>query len=337
MLVLGIETSCDETSAAIVEDGKRIISNVVASQIEIHRPYYGVVPEIASRIHTEMIWEVVNRAFIEADLRKTDIGGVAVTAKPGLVGSLLVGIAFAKSFAYSLQLPFIGIDHIKAHLYAPLLEHDIEYPYAGLLVSGGHTILCIVHSYDNLTVYGTTIDDACGEAFDKVAKYYDLGFPGGVAVDKLAREGDDRAFAFPQPSLHKGDHRYDVSYSGLKTAVITQIDQFWDRNYEKSKENIAASFQKAAIAMLTDRVRKLLSDTGLQTLVAGGGVAANSLLRRELNTWEDVYVVFPSMKLCTDNGAMIAGIGYHYLRDGIHSGFELNAEARVPIFRKTYP
>jgi N6-L-threonylcarbamoyladenine synthase len=337
MLVLGIETSCDETAAAVVEDGKKIISNVVSSQIEVHRPYYGVVPEIASRIHTEMIWEVVDRAVSEAGIRNRDINGVAVTVKPGLVGSLLVGLAFAKSFAYALKVPFIGINHIKAHLYAPLLEYDIEYPYAGLLVSGGHTILCVVHSYDSLTVYGTTIDDACGEAFDKVAKYYDFGFPGGAAIDKLAGQGDERAFRFPKPSLHKGDHRYDVSYSGLKTAAVTQIDQFWDRNYEKSNKNIAASFQKAAISMLMDRVRKLLADTGLTTLAAGGGVAANSRLRSECNALENVRVVLPSMELCTDNGAMIAGIGYHYLRDGITSDLDLNVRARVPIFRKTYP
>lgn len=337
MLVLGIETSCDETSAAVVEDGKRIISNVVASQIEIHKPYYGVVPEIASRAHTEMVWEVVNQALSEAGIQKAELGGVAVTSGPGLVGSLLVGIAFAKSFAYSLSLPFIGIDHIKAHLYAPLLEYDIEYPFIGLLVSGGHTILCVLHSFDSLTVYGTTIDDACGEAFDKVAKYYDFGFPGGVALDRLAREGDDRAFVFPKPSLHKGDHRYDVSYSGLKTAAVTQLDQFWDRKYEKSKENIAASFQKAAISMLADRVRKLLADTGMKKLVAGGGVAANSRLRKDLQALEGVEVVFPSMKLCTDNGAMIAGIAYHYLRNGITSDLALNARARVPVFRKTYP
>lgn len=337
MLVLGIETSCDETSAAVVENGKKIISNVVASQIDIHRPYYGVVPEIASRAHTEIIWQVVEQALKEASLEKEDIHGAAVTSRPGLVGSLLIGVAFAKSYAFALNIPFVGIDHIKAHLYAPRLEYDIEYPYIGLLVSGGHTILTVVEDYDKLTVYGTTIDDACGEAFDKVAKYYDFGFPGGAAIDKLARKGDDRAFQFPKPSLHKGDHRYDVSYSGLKTAAITQIDQFWDRRYEKNSENIAASFQKAAIAMLTDRVGKLAEDTGLKTAVAGGGVAANSRLRRELQALEGIEVLFPSMKLCTDNAAMTAGIGYHYLRDGVSSGFDLNASARVPVFRKSYP
>ncbi len=337
MLVLGIETSCDETSVAVVESGKRIVSNVVASQIEIHRPYYGVVPEIASRVHTEVIWEVFEQALQKASVKKEDLEGIAVTVKPGLVGSLLVGVSFAKSLAYALGIPFVGLDHIKAHLYAPHLEYDIEYPYIGLLVSGGHTILCVVEGYDILTVYGTTIDDACGEAFDKVAKFYNMGFPGGLAIDKLARQGDDRAFQFPIPSLHKGDHRYDVSYSGLKTAVVTQIDQFWNAAYQKTKENIAASFQKTAISMLIDRVMKLVKDTELKTIVAGGGVAANSRLRAELSQREDVKVIFPSMRLCTDNGAMIAGLGYHYLKDGVRSGLDLNAIARVPLFRKTYP
>ncbi len=337
MYVLGIETSCDECSASVVEDGKIIKSNVILSQIEIHRPYYGVVPEIASRAHTEQIWDVVKSAVENAGLENGDIDGVAVTSRPGLVGSLLVGVSFAKGFAFSLGIPLIGVDHIKAHLYAPQLEGDVEYPYAGLLVSGGHTILCVMEDYDTIHIYGTTIDDACGEAFDKVAKHYDLGYPGGAAVDRLSKEGNADAFDFPQPSLHKGDHAYDVSYSGLKTAVITQLDQFWNRAYEKSKENIAAGFQKAAVTMLVRRVKKLLRDTGLTRLAAGGGVAANSLLREELRKLENVTVYFPSVPLCSDNGAMIAGLGYHYLSKGVYSDMDLNPKARVPIFRKSYP
>ncbi|MFP4562855.1 MAG: tRNA (adenosine(37)-N6)-threonylcarbamoyltransferase complex transferase subunit TsaD [Spirochaetia bacterium] len=337
MKVLGIETSCDECSAAVVEDGRRILSNVVATQIEIHREYNGVVPEIASRTHTEWVWDVVDRALEEADISADDIDGVAVTSRPGLVGSLLVGVAFAKGFAYSLGVPFVGIDHIKAHLYAPFLEGDLDYPYAALLVSGGHTILGVVEGYDDFIVYGTTIDDACGEAFDKVAKYYELGYPGGVVIDRLAEEGDPSAFDFPFPSLHKGDHRYDVSYSGLKTAVITQADQFWDGTSAKNNENIAASFRRAAVAMLTSRVKRLLEDTGLAVLAVGGGVAANTLLRRELGGLEGIRTVFPSPELCSDNGAMIAGIGYHYLKDGLTSDLDLNASARVPVFRRSYP
>ena len=337
MKVLGIETSCDECSAAVVDDGRTILSNIVASQIEIHRPYYGVVPELASRKHVEWIGPVVEQSLAEAGVGMGEIDAVAATFRPGLIGSLLVGLSYGKGLALTLDLPFVGVDHIQAHLYAPHLEQEISYPYIGLIVSGGHTLIARVETFDRFEVLGTTIDDACGEAFDKVAKFYDLGFPGGAAIDRLSVCGEPEAFRFPKPSLHKGDHRYDVSYSGLKTAAVTQIDQFWDRNYEKSNENIAASFQKAAVSMLMDRVRKLLADTGLTTLAAGGGVAANSRLRSECNALENVRVVFPSMELCTDNGAMIAGIGYHYLRDGITSDLDLNVRARVPIFRKTYP
>jgi N6-L-threonylcarbamoyladenine synthase len=337
MYVVGIETSCDECAAAVVEDGKNIISSVVATQIEYHKQYYGVVPEIASRMHTEWIQSVVKEALEKASLEKERLHGIAVTKRPGLVGSLLVGLSFAKGFSYSTGIPLVGVDHIKAHLYAPQLEYDIEYPFLGLLVSGGHTIIAVVRGYDELEVLGTTIDDACGEAFDKVAKYYDLGYPGGVAIDKLARQGDSRAFRFPFPSLHKGEHRFDVSYSGLKTAVVNQLDQFWDSSYPKSKENLAAAFQKTAIDILVSRLEKVVEETGITTIVAGGGVAANSYLRSSLNAWKNCTVFFPSLGLCTDNGAMIAGIGYHYLKDGYRAGLDLNASARVPIFRKTYP
>ncbi len=337
MRVLGIESSCDECAASVVEDGKIILSNVVASQVEFHRPFYGVVPEIASRKHIESITPVVTEALDEAGLSCREIDGIAVTYRPGLVGSLLVGLSFAKGLAFSLQKPFIGVDHILAHLYAPRLEREIDYPHLGLLVSGGHTIITRVESYNRIDILGTTIDDACGEAFDKVAKFYDLGFPGGVAIDRLAQEGNPEAFHFPWPSLHKGAHRFDVSYSGLKTAVVNQLDRFWNREFEKSKENIAASFQKTAIDILVDRVLKAIQDTGLHTVVAGGGVAANSYLRQRLSGEKSLEVVFPSLKLCTDNAAMIAGLGYHLLREGKKSPLDLNAEARVSGFRKTYP
>ncbi|MBI9103074.1 MAG: tRNA (adenosine(37)-N6)-threonylcarbamoyltransferase complex transferase subunit TsaD [Spirochaetales bacterium] len=337
MLVLGIESSCDECAVSIVEDGRFIKSNVIATQIETHRPYNGVVPEIASRMHTEMIIDVVREAYSEAGLTSKDIDGIAVTSRPGLVGSLLVGLSFAKGYAYSLGLPWVGVDHIRAHLYAAHLEREIEYPYLGLLVSGGHTIICHVESFDNINVMGTTIDDACGEAFDKVAKHYNLGFPGGVAIDKLSKSGNPKAFNFPGPSLHKGDHRYDVSYSGIKTAVINQLDQFHNKGYEKSPENIAASFQKTAINILLKRLDRAVEDTGIKRVVAGGGVAANSYLRSEIAKRESWEIMFPPLRLCTDNGAMIAGIGYHYLKRGEVSGFDLKASARVPGFRKAYP
>jgi N6-L-threonylcarbamoyladenine synthase len=337
MRILGIESSCDECSMAVVEDGKRILSNVIATQIDIHRPYKGVVPEIASRLHTEWIVPVLNDALSEAGITLKEIEGIAVTNRPGLIGSLLVGLSFAKGLSMSLGIPYIGINHIKAHLYAPLLEEDIPYPFIGLLVSGGHTIICRVDGFDSIEILGTTIDDACGEAFDKVAKFYDFGYPGGVAIDKLARKGNPKAFNFPGPNLHKGEHRYDISYSGLKTAVVNQLDQFWNREYEKTPENIAASFQKTAINILLKRLKRVIEDTGLRRVIAGGGVAANSYLRSELSAMKEVTTVYPSLPLCTDNGAMIAGLGYHYLARGDAAPLSETVSARVTGFRKAYP
>ena len=238
MIILGIESSCDECAASVIKDGKEILSNIIATQIEDHTPYMGVVPEIASRIHTEWIMGVVEKSIDEAGITLKDLDGIAVANRPGLSGALLVGVSFAKGLALSLDIPIIGVDHVKAHLYAPHLEYDIEYPYIGLLVSGGHTVIAKVKDFNDMDIMGSTIDDACGEAFDKVAKFYKLGYPGGKIIDDLAKRGDPKAFDFPRSSLHKGDHRYDVSYSGLKTAVINQIDQFWDGKSEKSPENI---------------------------------------------------------------------------------------------------
>jgi len=337
MNVLGIETSCDECSVAIVRDGKEILSNEVATQIDIHRPYQGVVPEIASRLHTEWISPVMTASIQKAGLSLKDIDAVAVTNRPGLLGSLLVGVNFAKAFAATLQIPFIGIDHIRAHLYASQVEHPLEYPYLGLLVSGGHTVICRVNGFDDLDVLGTTIDDAIGEAFDKVAKHHGFGYPGGVVIDRLAQTGNDKAFLFPGPSLHKGSHTYDISYSGLKTAVINQLDSFWDGISEKSPENIAASFQRVAVGILMKRVHKALEDTGLTRLSAGGGVAANSLLRSQLKQLKGVEVSIPSMNLCTDNGAMIAALAFQYLKRGESSGLDLGASARVKAFKHSYP
>lgn len=337
MLVLGIESSCDETAAAVVEDGRRILSDIVATQIPFHAKYQGVVPEIASRKHTEWIWGVVEKALSDAGVKATELDGIAVTARPGLVGSLLVGLSFAKGMAYALDKPYIGVNHILAHLYAPQLEAPVEYPFIGLLVSGGHSIISRVANFDEIEVLGTTIDDAAGEAFDKVSKYYGFGYPGGAVIDKLAASGDDQAFHFPKPSLHKGEHRYDVSYSGLKTAAIHQLDQYRKPGAESTPENIAASFQRAAVDILLDRLYRAIEDTGLRTVVAGGGVAANSYLRRELGARaaeKGLTVRFPPLKLCGDNGAMVAGLGCRFLERGDRSGFDLNASARVPLFRR---
>lgn len=339
MIVLGIETSCDECSAAVVRDGHEILSNVIATQIELHKPYQGVVPELASRLHTEWIAQVVKAAVAQAGLSNSDIDAVAVSNRPGLLGSLLVGVSFAKAFAYALDIPVIGIDHIRAHLYASQIETPLEYPYLGVLVSGGHTVICRVDGYDEIKVLGTTIDDAIGEAFDKVAKFYNLGYPGGVVIDKLSRSGDPMAFLFPGPTLDRGDHPYDMSYSGLKTAVINQLDKFRNGEAEASDVNIAASFQRCAVGILMKRVRAALKDTGLTRVSAGGGVAANSLLRSELKDLEKggYTVTFPSLKLCTDNGAMVAGLAFRYLQDGYCDDMGLTASSRVVAFKHSYP
>lgn len=332
MNVLGIETSCDECSAAVVRNGNEILSNVIATQIELHRPYDGVVPEIASRLHTEWISQVVDSAIRKSGLRKEELDAIAVTSRPGLLGSLLVGVNFAKGLSASLGIPFIGVDHIRAHLYAPQIEHPQEYPYLGVLVSGGHTVICKVTGFDQIEVLGTTIDDAIGEAFDKVSKHYGFGYPGGVMIDKLSKSGDSHAFLFPGPSL---DSPFDISYSGLKTAVINQLDKF-STGKAATPENIAASFQRCAVGILMKRVVKALDFTGLTRISAGGGVAANSQLRSELKELEKkgFEVSFPSLKLCTDNAAMVAGLGYQYLKDGIHSELDLSASARVSAFKK---
>jgi len=339
MKVLGIETSCDECSAAVVEDGEKILSNIIMTQIPFHAPWSGVVPEIASRKHTEWIYAVTKEALDKAGLTQADVEAVSVTSRPGLLGSLLVGLSFAKAFAWARNIPFIAVDHMLAHLYAPRLiaENKPEYPFLGLLVSGGHTIICKAVNFDDITVLGTTIDDAAGEAFDKVAKHYNFGYPGGKVIDEMARNGDSGAFRFPLPSLHKGDHRYDVSYSGLKTAVINQLDMFKVKEAEATNEDIAASFQKTAVEILLRALLNAAEDTGLTTIVAGGGVAANSYLRSRLAEQKHLHCVFPPLELCGDNAAMIAGIGYQYLARGERSSLSVTASARVSGFKKKYP
>lgn len=335
MKVLGIESSCDETACAIVEDGKKIISNVVATQIPFHQVYKGVVPEIASRKHAEWILPVVRQALKEADMKLDDVDAVAATNRPGLMGSLLVGLTFGKTLAWSIGKPFIAVNHMLGHMYAAHLANDIAYPYLGLLVSGGHSIIAKVNGFDDLEVLGTTIDDSVGEAFDKVSKFYGLGYPGGVVIDRLSQNGDPKAFNFPIPKLDKGDdHRYDVSFSGLKTAVIHQADMFLKKGCEKTNENICASFQETACKILTSRLFRAVEDTGLTTVVAGGGVAANSRLRSLLAERKDLNCVFPPLKLCGDNGAMIAGVAYHFLKRGDRSGMDTTACARIPQFKR---
>ena len=343
MKILGIETSCDECAAAVVENGTKVLSNIVATQIPFHSPYNGVVPEIASRKHTEWIYHVVQEALDTAQLTAREINAVAVTNRPGLLGSLLVGVSFAKAFAWALHIPLIAVDHMMAHLYASQLSNDTppKYPFLGLLVSGGHSIICRADSFNNITVLGATIDDAAGEAFDKVAKHYNFGYPGGAVIDRMAQNGDKNAFRFPMPSLHKGAHRSDVSYSGLKNAVINQLDQFRvNKNNEIKPEDIAASFQKTAVDILLRALFNAIEDSGLRTVVCGGGVAVNSYLQFQLARQaeiEKIHCIFPAAEFCGDNGAMIAGIGYHYLSAGEISPLSVTASARVDGFKKKYP
>jgi N6-L-threonylcarbamoyladenine synthase len=362
MKILGIESSCDECAAAVVEDGKRVLSNVVATQIPFHAMYNGVVPEIASRKHTEWIYGVVKEALDKAGVGPEGIDGVAATAHPGLLGSLLVGLSFAKAFAWARNIPFIAVNHMLAHLYASRLltggredpARDASYPFLGLLVSGGHSIICRVDNFDDITVLGTTIDDAVGEAFDKVSKYSGFGYPGGAVIDKLAQSGNSEAFRFPMPKLDKegrrdraspedGGNRYALSYSGLKTAVINQLEQFRVKNGRgeaaavMEQADIAASFQKTAVEILLRSLFRAAEDTGLKTIVAGGGVAANSYLRSRLTERRDLRCIFPPLDLCGDNGAMIAGIGYQYLVRGERSPLSVTASARVAGFKRRYP
>jgi N6-L-threonylcarbamoyladenine synthase len=351
MNILGIESSCDECAAAVVEDGQCIRSNVVATQIPFHASYNGVVPEIASRKHTEWIYAVAREALDKAGLEPADIDGVAATARPGLLGSLLVGLSFAKAFAWALDLPFIAVDHMLAHLYACQLTEPgggagagPAYPFLGLLVSGGHSIICRVDDFDAIDVLGTTIDDAVGEAFDKVSKHYGFGYPGGLAIDRLAQGGNPEAFRFPLPKLHKkspqgAEHPYDLSYSGLKTAVINHLDQFraGEDPAPPRPEDIAASFQKTAVEILLRSLFRAAKDMGLTTIVAGGGVAANSYLRARLAERKDLHCVFPPLALCGDNGAMIAGLGYRFLVRGDRSPLSVTASARVEAFKRRYP
>lgn len=328
MVVLGIESSCDELSMALVEDGRRILSLVTRSQIEAHRPYSGVVPELAGRLHAEQLLEVYRQALAEAG--HPEYQGIAVTVKPGLAGSLLVGLSFAKGLALARGLPLVGVDHLLAHLYAPHLEGELAYPFLGLLVSGGHTLLVRMDEPFCMEVLGTTVDDAVGEAFDKVAKALDLGYPGGPVIDRLAQEGDDRAYHFPVGKLAKGHGPCDMSFSGLKTAVIHQRDRFCSRHAtHPTLADLAASFQRRAVGILVDRLEKAVALTGLRRVVVGGGVAANSALRRQAQARPDWEWRFPSQRLCTDNGAMIAALGWEYLRRGEDHGLGLQASGRA--------
>jgi len=328
MLVLGIETSCDETAVAIVEDGFKILSNEVYSQIAIHRPYGGVVPEIASRKHIEVILTVLKEALDKVNISLEEIDVIAVTQGPGLVVALLVGICIAKAIAFALKKPLVTINHLEAHLTAVFLEDKKpNFPFIGMVVSGGHTNLYLVKDFLNMKQLGQTLDDAAGEAFDKVAKLLNLPYPGGISIEKIAKEGNPNAIKFPRPSVSG----YNVSFSGLKTAVANYL-----RRYPNTpKADVAASFQEAVVDTLIAKALKAIREFSLPRLVIAGGVAANQRLREKLFKMakkEKIEIYFPSISLCTDNAAMVAALGYHYFKAKKIASFEFDAISRYPSF-----
>lgn len=310
-VILAIETSCDETAAAIVMGGDDVLSSVVSSQIDVHAMFGGVVPEIASRAHLDVLNPVVRRAIVEAGVDPQRIDAVAATVGPGLVGALLVGVSAAKALAWTWQVPFVGVNHLEAHLYAGLLDDPtLDMPLVVLLVSGGHTMLVEMRGHGDYRILGQTIDDAAGEAFDKVARFLDLGYPGGPAIDRLAREGDARAIAFPRGMLHDG---LDFSFSGLKTSVINHVR----KNPSVATADVAASFQAAVVDVLVAKARRAADQVGARGLVLGGGVAANSSLRERFLAAcaeDGRRGAVPSREMCTDNAAMIGAAAWHRLR-----------------------
>lgn len=335
---MGIETSCDETAAAIVEDGKKIISNIVASQISIHQKYGGVVPEIASRKHMEDIIPVIDKALDESGKKITDLSAIAVTYGPGLIGSLLVGLSVAKAMAYAKNIPLIGVNHLEAHIYANFLEHnDIKPPFICLIVSGGHTSLVYIRHFGEYELLGQTKDDAAGEVFDKIAKFLNLGYPGGPIIEKLAKEGDPSSIQFPRPILN--DKSYDFSFSGLKTAVIYHIKKLDKGNKNIPVSDILASFQQAVTDVLVGKTIKAALKFKTKQIVLAGGVAANSSLRREIKEKANllnIKVFYPSISLCTDNAAMVASAGYYKFKESKKSLLNLDAVSRLPLERKNY-
>lgn len=316
MLTLGIESSCDETAAAIVQDGRVIRSSVVASQIDVHHRYGGVVPELASRMHIEAIMPVVTQAVDEASISLDQIDGVAATRGPGLIGALLVGFCFAKSFAWARQLPLAGVNHLEAHIYSLFLEDPFpDFPFIALVVSGGHTNIYHVSSHHTFELLGQTRDDAAGEAFDKVAKMLDLGYPGGPIIEKLAREGNPLVKKFPRTFLEKDS--FDFSFSGLKSAVMRHL-QTHPVETEQDKKNIAAAFQKAVFDVLSKKLIMAAAAKKVNRLAITGGVAANqSFAKRLLKDCRKsgIQLFVPGKELCTDNAAMIAARGYHMIRN----------------------
>ncbi len=333
VLILAIESSCDETAAAVVKNGREVLSNVISSQIALHTLYGGVVPEIASRKHIEKINQVVQAALDEANVTLDDITAIGVTYGPGLVGALLVGVAEAKAIAYAAKKPLVGVHHIEGHIAANFIEHkDLEPPFFSLVVSGGHTHLVRVKDYGKFDIIGRTRDDAAGEAFDKVARAIGLGYPGGPKIDKVSKEGNPEAIAFPR--AHVEDAPYDFSFSGLKSAVLNYLNHAKMTGEEVNPNDLAASFQKAVVQVLVEHAIRGTKEHGFRKLALAGGVASNSALRASLKEAcekNGITLYYPSPIFCTDNAAMIGAAGYYEYKKGRRSGWDLNAAASLKL------
>ncbi len=331
--ILAIESSCDETAAAVVKNGREVLSNIISSQIALHTLYGGVVPEIASRKHIEKINQVIEAALAEAKMTLEDMTAVAVTYGPGLVGALLVGVAEAKAIAYGAKKPLVGVHHIEGHVSANFIEHpDLEPPFVCLIVSGGHTHLVIVRDYGEFEIIGRTMDDAAGEAFDKVARAVGLGYPGGPKVDRAAKEGNPHAIEFPRARV--GGSEYDFSFSGMKSAVLNYINQAQMKGEAISVPDLCASFQNAVVDVLVNRAVAAAKEFGYDKLAIAGGVASNSALRegmRKACEREGLKLYYPSPIYCTDNAAMIGAAAYYEYINGARAGWDLNAVPNLKL------
>lgn len=334
--ILAIETSCDETSAAVVKNGRYILSNIISSQIDIHKKYGGVVPEIASRKHIEVIDYVIDEALEEANFKLSDIDAIAVTYGPGLVGALLVGVASAKALAFACNKPLVGVHHIEGHISANYIEDkNFDPPFICLIVSGGHTHIACVHDYNKYEIMGCTRDDAVGEAYDKVARSIGYGYPGGPIIDNLAKAGNPQAIDFPRVYLE--DNSYDFSFSGLKSAVLNYINKCKMTDVSFKPEDIAASFQQAVIEVLVNKTIKAAKQKNIYKIAMAGGVAANSSLRKHMKEAcekENITLNYPSPILCTDNAAMIGSAGYYEFINGVRHKLDLNAVPNLKLGQK---
>ena len=333
IMILGIESSCDETAAAVVRNGREVLSNVISSQIALHTLYGGVVPEIASRKHIEKINQVIEQALKEADCTLDDLDAIAVTYGPGLVGALLVGVAEAKAISYAKKIPLVGVHHIEGHISANYIEHlELEPPFMCLVASGGHSHLVLVKDYGEYEIVGKTHDDAAGEAFDKVARAIGLGYPGGPKVDALAKEGNPQAIAFPRAKIEGS--AYDFSFSGLKSAVLNYLNQCQMKGEEPNKADVAASFQASVVDVLVSHTIQAAKEYGINKVAIAGGVASNTTLRQTMTTEcskNQLQLYYPSPIFCTDNAAMIGVAGYYEFQKGVRHGLDLNAVPNLKI------